>query len=135
MRSISAVVVLALLTACAESKPEQPVRSTSQPQTRTQTQVLTQQQAEAKGWTVPDKAQNYCFTNLRGKKTWSSFIWRGDELKVSPRDRTQRVALYGPAGDAVWKDKKGTGTYEFFKGGATWRANNGSGKSIQLREC
>ena len=125
---IACLLPLTILAACAEQKPEQPTA-------RGTTQVLTQQQAEAKGWTVPDKAQNYCFTNLRGKKTWSSFIWRGNELKVSPRDRTQRVAFYAPAGRTVWKDRKGTGTYEFFKGGATWRANNGSGKSIQLREC
>ena len=92
-------------------------------------------QAEAKGWTVPDKAQNYCFTNLRGKKTWSSFIWRGDTWTVSPRDRSQRVARYGAIAGATWKDRKGTGTYEFFNGGAIWKANNGPGKSIRLRIC
>lgn len=125
---ISSLVPIALLAACAEGKPERPA-------TRGTTQVLTQAQAEAKGWTVPDKAQNYCFTNLRGKKTWSSFIWRGDELKISPRDRGSRVAFYTAAGGTVWKDRNGRGTYEFFNGGAVWKANNGSGKSIRMRTC
>lgn len=128
MKALATMLVpLFVLAACADGKPEQPARGT--------TQVLTQSQAEAKGWIVPDKAQNYCFTNLRGKKTWSSFIWRGDELKVSPRDRSQRVARYRSIGDTIWKDRKGTGTYEFFNGGAVWKANNGSGKTLRLRTC
>lgn len=80
-------------------------------------------------------AQNYCFTDLKGKKTWNSFIQRNDTLKVSPRDKSRRVAYYRQVSDGVWKDRDGTSTYELIDGGAVWRANNGSGKSIQLREC
>ena len=122
------MVLLSLLVVagCADGKPEQPVRNQPRP--------AAERQAASAGFTIPDKSQNYCYVNLKGKKTWSSFIWRGDSLKITPRD-TRRAVIYVPAGKTTWKDRNGTGTYEFFKGGAIWKANNGSGKSIRLREC
>lgn len=80
-------------------------------------------------------ASNYCFTNLRGQKTWASFVQRNDVLKVTPQRRDMPVTRHKETGSGSWKNIKGKDTYQIVTGGAVWKANDGSGKRIQMRKC
>jgi hypothetical protein len=116
-------ICLASLVGCMGTKPEQPVQN-----------KLPQQAVEA-GFTIPDKSRNYCYVWVDGKKTWSSFIWRDGVLKVSPRNRSRRVAYFTQVRGALWKNRDGSETYEFYDGGALWRSNDASGLMISFKQC
>lgn len=78
---------------------------------------------------------NYCFTNLRGQKTWASFFQRNDVLKVSPRRRDMPVTRHKQTDDGLWKNLKGPDTYQNLGGTVLWKANDGSGNRIEMRKC